>query len=172
MFKIQSTHVSVLHRAIFVVIGCVVVWNFTVLNIAYAGEQSFIYVSDIIQGQRNTNSEQEIWQYQHEIPLNFQDNDNYYQTQYTYLPPTQKIGSNPFLNPRNKYQYALNNDADSHTNNVAGNTYKYLPPIQKIGSNPFIKPNNQYVNPHNIAEVLASSCACENSDYRRVFANY
>lgn len=169
MFKIQSTHISVLHKAILVVVS--VVWNFIVLDVVYADEQSFIYVSDLIQEQRNINSEREIWQYQHEIPLTFQDNDKPFQVQYTYISPTQKIGSNPFSNPQHKYQFSLKNDADNHTN-VVGNIYNYLPPVQKIGSNPFIKPHNQYVTPHNITQSFASSCDCENPNYLGVFANY
>ena len=169
MFKIQSTHGSVLHKAVLVIIS--VVWNFIVFDIVYADEQSFIYASDLIQGQRNINSEREIWQYQHEVPLTFQDNEKPFQTQYSYMPPTQKIGSNPFLNSQHKYPFSLKNDVDNHTN-VAGNIYNYLQPMQKIGSNPFIRPNNQYVTPHNIRQLFASSCDCENTDYLGVFANY
>ena len=169
MFKIQSTYISVLHRAFPVIAS--VVWNFIVLDIVYADQQSYIYVSDLIQEQKNINSEREIWHYQHEIPLTFRDKDNPYQKQYTYLPPTQKIGSNPFSNAQYKYQFTLNNNAANYTN-VAGNVYNYLPPVQKIGSNPFIKPNNQYVTQNNTIQSFASSCGCEKPDYLGVFATY
>lgn len=169
MIKIQSTYISVLHRAILVIIS--VVWNFVAFDIVYAEQQSYIYVSDLIQEQKNINSEREIWQYQHEIPLTFRDNDYPYQKQYTYLPPTQKIGSNPFSNPQYQSQFSLNSDAANHTN-VAGNVYHYPPAVQKIGSNPFIKAKHQYVNPHDTEQFFAASCDCQDSDYLGVFANY
>lgn len=174
MFKIHLTRISILYKTIPVVIS--VVWNFSVLDIVYAAdEHSFIYASDFIHGQRNIkrniNSEREIWQYQHEIPLTFQDNDSLSQTRYTYLPPTQKIGSNPISNPQYNYQLPLNNDVNYHID-VAGNIYHYPPPMQKIGSNPFIKSINQYVDPHKAAQLFASSCGCKTSNYQAALANY
>ncbi len=170
MFKIHSTHISVLYKAILVVASTV--WNFAVLDIVYAGEHSFIYPAElVVHGQRNINNEREIWQYQHEVALTFQDNNNLYQTRYTYLPPTQKIGSNPISNPQHNYPFSLNNDVNNHID-VRGHIYRFLPPIQKIGSNPFIKSNTQYVDSHNIDQSFASSCACENSNYQDVLANY
>ncbi len=169
MTKIQSTYLSVLHWAILVIVS--VVWNFAAFDSVYAEQQSYIYVSDLIQGQSNINSEREIWKYQHEIPHTFRDNDYLYQKQYTYLPPTQKIGSNPFSNDQYKYQFSLNNDTAKYTN-VAGNVYHYPPAVQKIGSNPFIKAKIQYVTPYDTDDFFASSCDCQDSDYLGVFANY
>jgi len=162
MFKIQSTHNSILHKVILVVVSIV-------SNFVYADDQSFIYVSDLIQGQ--SNSEREIWQYQHEVTLAYRNKDYSSQIQYAYVPPTQKIGSNPISNPQHRHQFSLNNKADNHIN-VAGKIYNYPPSVQKIGSNPFIKPNNQYVTSHNIDQFFASSCGCEKSGYHGVIASY
>ena len=170
MFNIQSTHSSILAKAMLVIV-CVV-WS----SVVSAAEPSYIYASDIIQGQRNINSKQEIWQYQHEIPLTFQNNETSFQPRYTYLPPTQKVGSNPFSNYQQKYQVSLNNGADNHSNvagnALAGNIYHYPPPIQKIGSNPFIKAKHQYVIPYDISQSIASSCDCGHSNYQSVVASY
>lgn len=168
MFNVQTTHISVLHKTILLLVS--MVWNFAAFNIVYADQQSFFYVSDVIQGERNINSERDIWQYQHEIPSTFLNN-NPAQNQYSYLPPIQKVGSNPISNPQHNYQLPLNNNADKNIN-VAGNSYNYLPPIQKIGTNPFIKPNYQFVDPHKMEQFFASSCDCENSNYQGVLAGY
>lgn len=168
MFKVQTTHISVLHKTILLTVS--MVWSFTAFNNVYADGQSFFYASDVIQGKRNINSERDVWQYQNEIPLTFRNN-NPSQNQYTYLPPTQKVGSNPISNPQHRYQLSLNNNADKNIT-VAGNGYNYLPPIQKIGTNPFIKPNYQFVDPHKMDQFFASSCDCENSNYKAVLAGY
>jgi len=162
MFKIQSTHNPVLYKGIFIVVSIA-------SNFVHADEQSYIYVSDLIQGQ--SNSEREIWQYQHEVPLAYRNKNDSYQIQYAYVPPTQKIGSNPISNPQYKHQFSLNNNVNNYIN-VAGKIYNYPPSVQKIGSNPFIKPNNQYVTSHNINQFFASSCGCEKSSYHGVIASY
>lgn len=170
MLKTQSIQISALHRLILVVSS--VVCNFALLGLVYADEQSFIYVSDLIEGQRNINSEREIWQYQHEVSLKYQNNNISTQSRYTYPPPIMKIGSNPFSNPQRQYQLSSNKNKYNHTNVVAGNTYQYPPPEQEIGSNPFIRPKNQYVTSHNSKQFLVSSCACEKSSYQGIFASY
>ena len=162
MFKIQATYNSVLHKVILVVVSMV-------SNFVYADEQPLFYVSDLIQGQ--SNSERELWQYQHEVPLVYRNKNDSSQIQYAYVPPIQKIGSNPISNPQHKHLFSLNNNADNHIN-VAGKIYNYPPSVQKIGSNPFIKPNNQYVNSRNIDQFFASSCSCEKSSYHGVIASY
>ncbi len=172
MFRIQSTHISVLHKAILAVVS--IVWTFTISGVIYADEQSFIYASDLFQGQKNTtniNIEREIWQYQYEIPLAFQNKDNLSNTQYLYPPPVQKIGSNPISNPQRRYLFSLNNDINNSVP-VSGNIYYYLPPIQEIGSNPFIKPQNQYVTSPDTVPFFASSCDCKKIAYQSVLANY
>ncbi len=75
MFKVQSIHTTVLHKAVFVTVSIV-------SNFVYADEQSFIYVSDLVQRQSNINSEQEIWQYQHKVPLAYRDKDGSSQRHY------------------------------------------------------------------------------------------
>ena len=162
MFKIQSTYNSVLHIVILVVVS-------VVSNFVYAEEQSFIYVSDLIQGQ--SNNEREIRQYQNEVPLAYRNKSDSLQIQYSYVPPTQKIGSNPILNPQHKHQFSLNNNTDNHIN-VAGKIYHYPPSVQKIGTNPFIKPNNQYVTSDNIDQFFANSCGCEKNSFHGVMSNY
>ena len=169
MFKIQSTHISVLHKAILVVVS--IVWNFAILGVVYADEQSYIYASDFIQGQKNINSKHEIWQYQYKIPLTFQNKYNLSHTQYTYPQPVQKIGSNPISKPQHGYSLSQNNNINNSVY-VSGNIYNYLPPIQEIGSNPFIKPHNQYVTSPNEVQFFASSCDCEKIDDQAVLANY
>ena len=169
MLKVQPTHISVLHKAILVVAS--VVWNFAVSGVISAEEQSFIYVSDLIQGQKNINSKREILQYQYEIPLTFQNKDNLSHTQYTYPPPVQKIGSNPISNPQHRYLLSLNSNINNSAQ-VSGKIYNYLPPIQKIGSNPFIKPQSQYVTSTDIVRFSAPSCDCEKIDHQSVLANY
>lgn len=162
MFNIQSKHNSVIHMAIIIV-------TIIVSNFVYADEQSFIYASDLNQGQ--SNSEQEIWQYQHEVPLAYQNKKGSFPIQYTYAPPTQKIGSNPISNPQHKAQFPLNNYADNRII-VAGKTYNYPPAAQKIGSNPFIKPKLQYAISHNIEPFFTSSCDCEKPSNQGIIASY
>jgi hypothetical protein len=161
MFKIQFSHTSVLTNVVFVVVSIV-------SSMVYADEQSFIYVSDLIQ--EHSNSEQEIWQYQNKVPLAYQKH-NSSQSQYTYVRPTQKIGSNPISNPQYKRQFSLNNNTKNYVN-VSGKTYYFPPAVQKTGSNPFIKLSNQYVNSDNIDQFFASSCGCEKSSYHGVMVNY
>ncbi len=145
MFKIQSKYNSVLHKVILVVVSMV-------SNFVYADQQTFIYVSDITQEQ--SNSEREIWQYQYEVPLAYRNKNNSFQVQYTYKPPTQKIGSNPISNPQHRRQFSINNNADNQIN-VAGKIYNYPPSVQKINSNPFIKPSKQYVNSNKVERFLS-----------------
>ena len=159
MFKILSTYHSVLNGVIVVVVS-------VVSNFVYADEQSFVYVSDLIQ--RQSNNEREIWQYQNEVPLAYRNKSDSFQIQYSYVPPTQKIGSNPISNPQHKHQF-YNTDNQI---NVAGKVYHYPPSVQKIGSNPFIKPNYQYVTSDNIDQFFANSCGCEKNSYHGVMADY
>jgi len=169
MFKIKSTHISILRKTILVVIS--VVWNFSILGVIHADEQPFIYASDLIQGQKNTNGKHEIWQYQYELPLTFQNKGELFHTQYIYPPPVQKIKSNPISNPQHRYQLPLNNNINNSVY-VSGTIYYYLPPIQKIGSNPFIKTHNQYVTSPKTIPFFAFSCDCEKTDDQAVLANY
>ena len=169
MFKIQSTYISVLHKAVLVVVS--IGWNLAILDVVYADEQSYIYASDLIQGQKNINSKREIWQYQYETSITFQNKDNLSHTQYTYPPPVQKIGSNPISKPQYGYSLSQNSNINNSVY-LSGNIYKYLPPIQKIGSNPFIKPHNPYVTSPNAVPFFASSCDCEKIGDQAVLANY
>lgn len=155
MYKTHSIHNSVSHKVILVVVSIV-------SNFVYADEQPFIYVSDLIQGQ--SNSEREIWQYQHEVPSVYRNKNDSSLPQYAYVSPTQKIGSNPISNPQHKRQISLNNNADNHIN-VDGKIYNYPPSVQKVGYNPFIKPNYEYVTSRNIDQFFESSCGCEKSIY-------
>ena len=98
MFKILSTYHSVLNGVIVVVVS-------VVSNFVYADEQSFVYVSDLIQ--RQSNNEREIWQYQNEVPLAYRNKSDSFQIQYSYVPPTQKIGSNPISNPQHNISFII-----------------------------------------------------------------
>lgn len=109
MYKTHSIHNSVSHKVILVAVSIL-------SNFVYADEQQSIYVSVLIQGQ--SNSEREIWKYQHEVPLAYRNKNDSSQVQYAYVSPTKKIGSNPFINP--KYQYVTSSDIDQFFESSCG----------------------------------------------------
>jgi len=131
-------------------------WSFMALNYVSAQGQYYTYPGDnTIQEQKNINTEQETWQYQHEIPSDFHAKYNLSQFRYRFAPPSQKVGSNPITNPQHKYQFSVNNYVNSYAvrntgknTYVTGNAYSYPTFSQRSGSqrsvsNPFA--DNTYV---------------------------
>ena len=133
-------HNPVLHKTILIFST---VWIFMALDFVYAEGQPYIYASDIIKGKRIDKDMEKPKKrlYQQQKPLTFQNKRNPYQSGYTYPPPTQKYGSNPFIKPQYRYQSFPDNSTDINPN-VRKKHYNYPPPIQKFGSNPFIKSND------------------------------
>ncbi|MDX2507522.1 MAG: hypothetical protein QNL62_24030 [Gammaproteobacteria bacterium] len=148
MSKKQLSFNPVAHKTIFIIS---ILWSFIALDFVAADEPYYVYPSDVINAKKKTNntfSEQEKWRYSNEIPSRFQASSNSDPIRYTYLPPVQEPGSNPFTNPQRTYQQPLKSNAETDSY-VTGTHYSYPPPAQKPGTNPITNPQRKYQFPAN-----------------------
>ncbi|MCW8930317.1 MAG: hypothetical protein OQL19_08785 [Gammaproteobacteria bacterium] len=125
----QIVKFSILRKTI---LSISIVWSSIVSGIICAERQPYLYASDVLKEKTNNPTKAK--------PFTFQNQPNSYQPQYSYPPPTKKMGSNPFFNREHNYQFRSDSGIRDYSDfPVNKNNYHYPPPIQKPGSNPFIK---------------------------------